>query len=262
MNRNAYWASFLEGWRQGFDNKAECVTALFMYIVLLLFFSAVYKMMPLHELGVPGLTWQHLFWYFAVAESMTVSSPGFVKFGNRIAEGGLIEMMQRPQHIMPMFVLRQTGEHFCYAVFLLTFAAVTLPVFFGAVMPLTTAYVPFVLISIFMSVTMMETLCYIFGTIEVLGPYSRPLSWVLSKLIFALGGLFFPVSLFPPLIKNIVLMTPFPSIISVPGGMMLMADISQIMSGFMMQVFWLLVLVMVAAFAERKMLRHVMEYGD
>lgn len=258
----AYGASFLAGWHQAFINRAESLTSLLMYIVLLLIFDRVFAMMPIEELGVPGLTSQHLFWYFAITESITVSSPGLALFGSRIAQGSLTEMMQRPVHIMPMFVLRQTGEHMGYAMFFLAFAFITLPLFFDAPLMIQGQYIPFLLLSIFMGVVMVELLGYMFGATEVFGPYSRPMSWVVSKFIFAFGGLFFPVSFFPSLVRDIVLLTPFPSIIGVPGEFMLMTDAAKAANGLLMQVFWVIVLSGIAVWVERRMLRHVMEHGD
>jgi ABC-2 type transport system permease protein len=258
----AYVASFAAGWRQAAGDRADLVSTLLVYAVLLLVFNTVYAVMPVEELGVPGLTRHHLLWYFTVTECITCSEPGFSLFGRMIGEGRLTEMMQRPVNILGMFVTRHLGAHVFYALVLFAFACVTLPFCAGARMTMDLSFLPWLAVSVIFGMILFETMAYMVGTVEVLGPYSRPLSWIVGKFIFSFGGLFFPVSFFPPLVQKIALLTPFPSVISTPGEFMLMPDAATIARGLLMQVFWIAIMIPLAVLSERRMLCRVLEKGD
>ncbi|MBL8993596.1 MAG: hypothetical protein JNM63_09665, partial [Spirochaetia bacterium] len=100
------------------------------------------------------------------------------------------------------------------------------------------------------------------GTLEVLGPYSRPSGWIISKFIFTFGGLFFPVILFPPILEQVARFTPFPSVIFVPGSFLLGLPVSRVLVGVAEQALWLTVMLLAAILAERFMLRRVLEKGE
>jgi ABC-2 type transport system permease protein len=48
-----------------------------------------------------------------------------------------------------------------------------------------------------------------------------PLFWVWQKLLFILGGLMMPLSIYPDWIQRVAHMTPFPSMLAGPAGFML-----------------------------------------
>lgn len=265
MNRKtfpAYLASFNMGFWGALRNKNELASSLIIYTVLLICFWAICKTMPIEELGVPGLTRAHLLWYLAITECVIVSAPGLAEFGQMIADGRLTEMMLRPCGMMGLALSRMVGTHLARAVVLFVFALAVLPHLTGVSMPITLLHIPLLMLSIVLGIVMFELFGYALGTLEVLGPYSRPTGWIISKFIFAFGGLFFPVSFFPPLIQKIVLLTPFPAIIFVPGSFMLMPDTLSILEGIGMQVFWLAVITFFASFASRRMVRYMLEKGD
>jgi ABC-2 type transport system permease protein len=257
----AYAASFASGLRQAMRSRADVFSMLLIYAVLLLVFNTVYAAMPVSELGVPGLTRHHLLWYFAVTESL-ICAQSLALFGSMISEGKLTEMMQRPVGIMGMFMARKLGTHIFSTGVLLAFSGVVLPLFFGANMTMEASLLPPLVLSLLLGMLIFDVLGYIVGTVEVLGPYSRPLGWIVSKFVFSLGGLFFPVSYFPPLLRHIVTLTPFPSVIGTPGEFMLMPDTGTMAKGILMQFFWLAASILLALVSERRMLRHVMDAGD
>ena len=265
MNRKtfpAYTGSFCMGFRGALRNRQELASCVVIYAVLMICFQAICKTMPIEELGISGLTRAHMLWYLAMTECVVVSAPGLAEFGQMIADGRLTEMMRRPCGMMSLALSRMVGAHLARAVVLFVFALAVLPFFTGVSMPVALPYVPLLIVSIMLGILLFELFGYALGTLEVLGPYSRPAGWIVSKFIFAFGGLFFPVSFFPPLLQKIVLLTPFPAIIFVPGSFMLMPDTLSLLEGIGMQVFWLVVIIFAASFASRRMVRHALENGD
>jgi len=66
----AYAASFAAGFRQAFHNRTDLVSVLVVYAVLLVIFWSIYGIMPIAELGMPGLTREKLMAYFAMTEAV------------------------------------------------------------------------------------------------------------------------------------------------------------------------------------------------
>ena len=77
-----------------------------------------------------------------------------------------------------------------------------------------------------------------------------------------MGGLFFPVSLYPPLAQHIVMLTPFPAVLYIPASMMLGISGAAMLDGILRQLFWVLVLGVVVVGMEYRLVRRVMRLGD
>jgi ABC-type uncharacterized transport system permease subunit len=258
----AYAASFRFGFMGALRNKSELFSSFIIYAVLLGIFQTIYAVMPIEELGVSGLTRHHLLWYFAITECIVVSAPGLAQFGQMIADGRLTEMMQRPCNMMGLAISRMLGAHLAQAVVLFAFAVVVLPLCMGAPIPLALSHLPLLALSLVLSALLFELFGYALGTLEVLGPYSRPSGWIIGKFIFTFGGLFFPVSFFPPLLQKLVWLTPFPAVIFIPGSFMLMLDTASVLKAVAVQIFWLGVVTFITALSSRRMVRYVLERGD
>jgi ABC-2 type transport system permease protein len=258
----AYLGYFTLGVRQAVLDKGELVSSMTIYAVLLIIFHSIYSVMPIEELGVASLTRSQLLWYFAITECIIVSGPGLAQFGQLIAEGRLTEMMQRPCNMVGVEVARLMGAHLAHAAFMFLFALLTLPLFFGASFPLPLPLVPLLCISVFLGILLFEFLTYTIGTIEILGPYSRPMSWIIGKFVFAFGGLFFPVSFFPPTLQQIVMITPFPATIFIPARFMLVPEYPTLLIGIAQQMIWCTVFLVVAVASQKQMLSVILERGE
>lgn len=259
---SAYLAAFQLGVRQALRDKPELLSGVMTYAILLGIFWTIFSIMPVAELGVPGLEARHLFWYFVVTEAIIVGNPGMALFGAQIGEGRLGEFMQRPCSVMGFVVLWATGLHIVVTAMLIVGALLVVPLLFGVALPAPLYLLPLLALSLILGIMVMELMSFSLSTAEVLGPYAQPLSWIISKLIFAFGGLFFPVSFFPPVIRDLVMLTPFPSVIFIPGQFMLTQDVSVLLQGVAQQMFWLAVMMGVAHICQRRMLAHVLVMGD
>jgi len=262
MSMRAYGAAFRFGLQQARRDKAELVGSFTTYALLLCIFSSVYAIMPIYELGVPHLTPAHLLWYFAVAECVIMGCPGLATFGREIADGKLTEFLQRPTHV-PAFVLaRLVGFHTLLSLMLLLFAAVVLPLVFAAPSPMPLVHLPLFLLSLWLGLVLMELMGYVLSTLEIVGPYSKPMSWIVGKFVFAFGGLFFPVSFFPPLLRDVAMLTPFPAVIFMPGQFMLTNDLAVLLQGMAQQIFWLFALWGLVLFTNARMTQRVLQQGE
>lgn len=259
----AYAASFALGVRLALRNPGDIASRTGIYAVLLTMFNAIYGAMPIEKFGMAGLTAHHLLWYFAVTEIVMVAGQGLRReMGQQIAAGELTVMMQRPGSLLAMMMTRLAGRFMTQAMLLLAFALVVLPLVAGAPLPFALWQLPVLVLSILMAAIISLLLGHLVGMVEIMGPYSQPIDWIVNKFVMALGGLFLPVMFFPPLAKQIALLTPFPSIMFAPASMMLDADMAAMGERLGMQLFWVLALTAIAMLAEARMLRVVLIKGD
>ncbi len=91
---------------------------------------------------------------------------------------------------------------------------------------------------------------------RVLPPYI-----ILQKLIFLLGGLFAPISLYPGWFYRLAMATPFPSYLYLVGNQMNHPSASAFVESLAMQVFWFAALCGVIALIWRAGLRKVLREG-
>lgn len=258
-----YWASFWVGIRLTMGNHSDLLSAVIVYCTLLAVFHAIFAAFPMAELGNHGITAAHLLWYLAVTEIVVVSSQGNEReLGGLIAEGQITSLMQRPRSMMGLLLARLMGNIIVCAGIFACIALVAVPAVTHTVPPIAIDRLPLFFVSVAMGTMIFILFGYTVSTIEILGPYSRPIGWIVNKMIMALGGLFFPVIFFPQILQKILAFTPFPAVISVPGNFMLLQDDAVIRHGLMQQIFWLIIMLFIAMTAQRRMIRHVMIKGD
>jgi ABC-2 type transport system permease protein len=260
---SAYWANFRLGASMMVGDRADLISTIFIYLVLLTVFYAIFKVLPVNELGNPAITRGHLMWYFAITEIIVMSSQGNEReFGKLISEGQLTTLMQRPGNMMGLLLARVGGNACMHILILLMIGFCILSLCSDVALPISWTMLPLFFASTVMGVMIFILIGYITGTLEVLGPYSRPANWITNKLIFSFGGLFFPVLFFPQIMQKILAFTPFPSIIGMPGNFMLLQDHNQLLLGFVKQIFWLMAVGYAAICAERRMMRYVLIKGE
>lgn len=129
-------------------------------------------------------------------------------------------------------------------------------------MPMPWTYMPLLVVMLALGGLITLLLGYMTGIFEIFGPYSQPIDWIVHKFVMAFGGLFFPVSLFPAFAQEIVMLTPFPAILFIPGNMMLDVSGGAILGGLLRQLFWVAALMVIALGMENRLVHRVMRFGD
>ncbi|MDB5477587.1 MAG: hypothetical protein JWM96_82 [Alphaproteobacteria bacterium] len=259
----AYSASFRMGVKLCLSDRADLFSTVLIYGTLLVVFDAIYRVMPIEQLGRADITRAHLLWYFVTTEIIVVSVQGYEReFGRLIAEGMLTTMLQRPGNMMGLLLTRIFGTVFMNSIFVSGFALCIAPLLTGTGFPVPPVFIPLFILSVFMGVVIFLLTGYCVGMLEILGPYSRPFNWMVNKLIFTFGGLFFPVIFFPKILQVIVHFTPCPAVISVPGNFMLNPTWAQVRQGLLEQILWVFIMAVFAAQMEKRLITRVLVKGD
>lgn len=255
-----YAALFMNGARQSITDIPAVISSLAIYTTLMAIWMQIFRLIPMQDIGLPGINYHHFIWYMAITEGVIISGPGLFRFGALIGEGRVTELMQRPISMSGMVIARLLGQQCGMAAIIIPLVAAVLSVV--APISFDMLLLPQLIISFVMSAILYQVFCYLVGMIEILGPYSRPMSWIVGKFIFSFGGLFFPVLLFPEWLQKIVWMTPFPATIYVPASVVLVQDAGWMLQGIAIQFGWIVALLAVVMVAENRMLRRVMRMGD
>ena len=258
----AYYACFRMGMLLVIRNRADLLSKLTIYVVLLIVYYNIFTIMPMEKLAIPNITARHLLWYFAIAEIIIVSvGPLRRDMGEIIASGQFTSLMQRPGSMIGLIMARLIGGYIVQATIVFGLTLCLLPPI-GLSLPMPLMLIPVLMLMTLMGGVIALLLGCLVGMFEIFGPYSQPIDWVANKLTMAFGGLFFPVCLFPPLVKQIVMATPFPAIFYVPGQLMLGATHTTIAEGILLQLFWLVVLGSLVVIFQKKLVHRVMRTGD
>ena len=84
-----------------------------------------------------------------------------------------------------------------------------------------------------------------------------PLFWIWQKLLFVLGGLMLPLSLYPAWLHEAAHYTPFPWLLGGPAGFMVSVDLATVTPLAAGLVFWMVAVLLVATATYRRAIRSV-----
>lgn len=259
----SYIANFKLGFVMMIRDKPDMISTAFIFIVLLMVFDGIFSVLPIQEIAGMHITNGHLLWYVSITEIIVMSSQGNEReLGNQIADGHLTTMMQRPGNMMGLLLARVFGNAAAHVLLLSIVAVCLVPLCTNTSFPMQLIYLPLLIFAIVLSIILFILIGYITGTLEIHGPYSRPMNWITNKLIFTFGGLFFPVIFFPQFLQKAVLFTPFPATLGIAGNFMLIQNTGTLLAGIAQQILWIFLILQVAFWAERRMISHVLKNGD
>jgi ABC-2 type transport system permease protein len=189
------------------------------FAVILGVFSSLWSAVA--EAGMPlAANPKTLVWYLAVTEWILLSAPPLhIEIQEEIRRGDIVYRLGRPASYLTAEFARGLG-----------LLALRLPVLgltaFGCAFaftdwtpPLSTfaTVVPF---GIF-AAALLTALHLGIGLLAFWLQDISPVFWVWQKLMFVLGGLMLPLTLYPTLLQTVAALTPFPALLAWPASFML-----------------------------------------
>ncbi len=181
-------------------------------LTCLIVFSYLWKVAAA-KIGAAHLNPDHLLWYIALNEWILISIPDvYTDMEQDLKSGRLSYLLPRP--------LSYLGSVFCEGLGALSVNFVVL----GAVAFLFTLWkvgsIPFSLLGLVVSLILGILAAGVGLLFQMLVGLSAfwlqevgPFQWIWEKLLFALGGLILPLSVYPLWLQKIASYTPFPSIL-------------------------------------------------
>jgi ABC-2 type transport system permease protein len=201
------------------SERAELYGRMVFVAVILGVFSALWR--AVGESGMPlAVDPEALVWYLAATEWILMSPPMVhVDIEGGVRRGDVAYQLQRPYSYLGALVAQGLGAMAVRAP-ATGFAAFVCAFAFTGRVPDAQAFA-YVLPLGLVAMGLVYFLYVLTGlTAFWLGDVS-PLFWVWQKLLFILGGLMMPLSIYPDWIQRIAHVTPFPSMLAGPAGFML-----------------------------------------
>jgi len=256
MSVRAYWAhcriqireDMRYFWSDAFWNGA--LTAFFA-LLLILFYDAAGTI----EFG--GLTWAMLVWYIFAVQFSSGPASMFVRTVTlQVNSGEIITRMSRPSN----YALASFWEHvgtiipssLARLLFIIPIAGMIAG--FAILSPLS---VVAFLVCCALAIVLDYVISLCIGLIAFWTEDARPYRWVYSKIIFIIGGTFFPLDIYPEAIRNVVKWLP-PAFLAYHPAMALVKPTTEgIITAIFGAVAWIGIFAIIASIVWRAAVKRV-----
>jgi ABC-2 type transport system permease protein len=205
---NAYWTHFKTSFREDLqyffsDSLFSGIMSL-SYIILFLFLYNATGWTTFFGI----FTWSMLAWYLIVTQTL-IRSQGdlIIRLSRQIQTGEIVSFISKPYH----YPLALLGKHLGSVAneFLGTFV-ILVP--FGLVVigaaPLTPLSITAAIVLMLLAITLDFAICLILGLLAFWTEDAKPYYWIYGKLTFIMGGLLFPLELFPASFQQVAKSLP------------------------------------------------------
>lgn len=216
-----YWAFARIAAAQTASERGELYGRVLFFAAILGVFSALWRAVA--EAGMPlSAKPEQMVWYLAASEWILLSTPArHLEIQDEVRRGDIAYQLPRPVAFTRATLAQCSGILVVRAP-VLGITAFTCAFLFTGQAPSVRALVwlvPFGLLASWV----LAVLYLAAGLISFWLTDATPLYWVLSKLLFILGGLMLPLELYPEWLQSIARVTPFPYILAGPAGFLIRA---------------------------------------
>jgi ABC-2 type transport system permease protein len=263
---NALIALFRLGAAQMLAQRLFLAGLLATLSMLVMVFDAIFRATPFSELagraGDGVVTHESMTWYVAITETVIFSGAHlFREVQSDIREGRLGALLLLPL-AYPWQKLAEWLGSYTVRLLLLGVPMLGLAFLLTGTVPMPLWQIPLVLISVLAAAPIALAAHFFIGCACLWVKASEPIYWLWQKSNFVLGGLFFPLLLYPPLLGKLALATPFPALLYVPARFVFQIGPSRILQGFALQAAWGAAMMLLAFAAYRAVLRRIGREGD
>lgn len=187
---------------------AFMVGNLFFLVILFTFFS-LWRVIYGDRPALAGLTMAQTLWYLTFTETIELSKCRiYLTIQDEVKDGSVAYALNRPYSYNGFKTARAMGESVVKVVpvMILGFLAA---LFFVGPLPGYFRALPFGLVLILGGLVLNTLWMLNIGLLAFWSEEVTPYYWIFQKLIFILGGMFFPIDLFPDWLRSIAKALPF-----------------------------------------------------
>ncbi len=204
--------------RRALAERGVLVGRVVFLAVILFIFSRVWDaVLAGGDIGVPGAGRRELIWYLAVTEWCVLSIPQlFLAIESDVRSGDIATRMVRPVSYVGAMVADALGETALRLAVLGPAGALFAWLLAGG-LPADARGLVFAL-----PLGALASLLAVLSTALIgLSAFwivdTSPVYWIWQKLLFVLGGLLFPLELYPAWLRALARLSPFPAMVWGPG---------------------------------------------
>ena len=249
------------GWRQAFSEKMTLAGRAVMHLVIVVIFWHIWQATPLMEMAALDVDPVALTWYLAITEWVIFAAGMPFREVEYDLTTGMIELNRgRPEPYALIVLSTWLGA-----------AALRLPLLglfmLIAIWGLTGQAPPFGPEALFLPLIACAAVAlYLLAQLQIgyaavwMGS-AAPVFWVFQKLVFVLGGLILPLSLYPTPLKEVAYASPFAAMLAGPGAFVLDVTMSGVMLIMLSQLFWLCVLTLTTFWLDQAVTNRLQRQG-
>lgn len=239
-----YWAVFSITWQQGLVYRLNFILWRVRSVLQLLLVYFIWWTVFQTQQQVFGYTQSSILTYVIVVSLIRaiVLSSRVMDIVDQINSGGIVNFLLKPLNLLVYYFSRDIADKllnisFVIVEILLIFVLLN-PTIIIQTNPVTLSL--FVL-AIFLGLVLYFNLNFMFGLLSFWLENMWGVFFLFFMIIEAFGGGLFPIDIMPEVIKNFLLLTPFPYLLYFPAKIFLGSLTNQeIIMGFFVLIFWLI----------------------
>ena len=180
----------------------------FFVVVLFIFFS-LWRAVFANQAVVAGLSMVQTLWYLAFTETVELcKSRVHARVAEEVKDGSIAYRLTRPCSYVLYTAAAAMGEALVKTLPILAVGSVTAFALVGP-LPGSLRALPFGLLLIAGGLLLNTLWLLLFGLLAFWVEEVSPFYWIYQKLVFVLGGMFFPIDFFPDWLSGVARHLPF-----------------------------------------------------
>jgi ABC-2 type transport system permease protein len=209
------------GWRQAAAERAAMTGRAIMFALPIAIFAAIWRATPLSEVAGLGDRPEPLIWYVAATEWLAFSIAMLYRDTEREIQSGEIAIRLTRPIPYAAAILAEWAGAVAFRLAVLGPLAIVLAYGLTGELPLDFLRAVGLLISGALAAFLWLLFQLLIALATVWFGTAGPFYWIWQKLTFVLGGLFIPLSVYPALVRDVAMTTPFAAMLYGPASLVM-----------------------------------------
>ena len=179
------------------------------FVLILFIFTSLWRVIYAGKDLIAGLTMTQVLWYLTFTETIELGkSRFFTQIQREVKDGTIAYSLLRPYSYVLFYLVKGTGEGMVKMVPMLAIGFVVARLCTGPLPGYLTA-LPAGLLLIVGGYVLTALWQILIGLLAFWFEEVSPFYWILQKLVFVMGGMFFPIDFFPEWLQGVSKALPF-----------------------------------------------------
>ena len=255
------WLFFKTGYLERIKDGLHMIGKFMSFLMLVWVWNILWGMVPTDILGGGDYDRAGLVWYIAITEAV-VFCAGYLFYDMYvdIKNGNFSPSLIRPVSYHCRMIANCFGRAMGQMTLFYPLALLSAYLITGVWQP-DFGQIILSLIMVMEALFCFVCLNYMVGAAALWIGESSPAYWITQKLCFLLGGLLFPLTLYPEIFYKITQFLPFTAVFFMPGSTMLNTLPYSAMMMIVIQTFWMTFLLGLSLLVHRCAVRRVAIWG-
>ncbi len=262
MSARALWAMFRMGAKKVLAERAVLAGQTVVYCVLVSAYGVFFRGVPPQTLVRFGLTVSQLIWYIAVTQIVIGCTALHWRDMERDITGGNLDIpLTRPVAFWKLSLAEWFGQYVVRVLIIAPFGFLAAWYISGELLMHSLLPVLAILLCLFLAGFLFLCLHCLVGCAALWASPAEPVYRVWQKALFLVGARSSPLLLYPAWSQVLVWLTPFPSMLAVPGNIVIDRSATHLGPQIAMQLGWIFVGLLSVSAVANMVRRRLMREG-